>query len=950
MHDHDERSPSEELEAVLPEPVSRRGAPPLDIDLLGGAGSLFADDIDDIDGSGEATVVTGMPYEVHADYTGRGPVLTTLLEVFDRTRSSGELSLALLVGEPGMGKSRTIKELCRSLKQRHPYLRMLTGSGDGSGVAYAAFARLLARRFGITPGLAMEAAQQRIIEGVSEVLSSDRVTEVAHLLAHLMRVPLPDSPVVGPLADSPQQLETRMFIALRRFIAADAGSGPLVLILEDLEQCSPESINLMLYLAAGLRSSPVLIVGTTREMLFEDHPGVLGGDVPLERVDLCSLSDVESVALLGALCRPLAEIPAELAAHARGLGGSPRAIHELIRLLLESDILVRSGPMAWTVDSARLAATRLPTSYEELVVRRLEVMDPAERKLLAKAAVIGETFWLDAVVALVRADAVTAEQPDGPPLTDMATSASRSRAAVYAAVGRLIDREWLIPVAESSVPGEREYRFAYPHLWATVSARISDDERHRYHRTAAKWLELRPEGRAPTAQEDIARHLELAGMSEAAAMRYRRAADAARQSYFNDRAIRLYQRALACLGAGDLAARIHIWHDLGSIYELKGDFDAALDAFERMLRLAWVVAARSKAAVAFNKMGRVWRRKGDLKLALAYLERGAELFERSGDGRGIAGSLDDIGKVLYLLGRYDEAYDQVTAGLERRGRDAEPRSIAISLSNLGNIQRARGRFSEARSCHHEALELRREAGDRWGVIASQNNIAVLDYERGDYAQARTGWMHALSEAESIGALPLCALALSNLGELALIENQSEEARRRLEEALEIATDIDDRRLQIEAMRNLALLENSLGNQARARELAHRSHHTAWQAGLRDAEARAHLCLGRILSASLFDADAGDSGGIGAGSDIDSAADADMPPAEKHFERGVRLLRELGHESELARGLEQYGRYKLERGDLRAGKDLLREALLLFSKLDMKRGEEVERLLATLTGS
>ncbi len=76
----------------------------------------------------------------------------------------------------------------------------------------------------------------------------------------------------------------------------------------------------------------------------------------------------------------------------------------------------------------------------------------------------------------------------------------------------------------------------------------------------------------------------------------------------------------------------------------------ALGALERMLRLAWVCASRSKAAAAFNKMGRVWRRKGDLKLALEYLNRGLELFRAAGDQRGIAGSLDDIGKSLLMLG------------------------------------------------------------------------------------------------------------------------------------------------------------------------------------------------------------------------------------------------------------------------------------------------------------
>ena len=52
-------------------------------------------------------------------------------------------------------------------------------------------------------------------------------------------------------------------------------------------------------------------------------------------------------------------VPPQLVIHARGLGGSPRAIHELVRLLLESDVIIREGLM-WRVDVVKLAATKLP--------------------------------------------------------------------------------------------------------------------------------------------------------------------------------------------------------------------------------------------------------------------------------------------------------------------------------------------------------------------------------------------------------------------------------------------------------------------------------------------------------------------------------------------------------------------------------------------------------------
>ncbi|MEM9490800.1 MAG: tetratricopeptide repeat protein, partial [Myxococcota bacterium] len=725
-------------------------------------------------------------------------------------------------GEAGMGKSRLLAHVAALAAGRQPGTRILFGRGQQGGFAYAPFADILAQRFAIVPGLPADDWHERIMTGVSEVLSADRVTEVVHLLAHLMRVPIPDSPVVGPLALHPQQLQTRTFIALRRLLAADAGRAPLLIVVDDLDRCGPETSNLLLYLAAGLRAAPVVLLAAARPVVDERHPRLSQVEPAPQRVELGPLDRDESLALVRQLCAPVGDVPAQLEAHAAVLGGSPRLIGEFVRLLVESGVIRPDGDQRWTVDDARLAVFRPPGNYSDVVAQRLALMSSSERQLLARAAVVGRTFWLDAVVALSRARLLDGSHPDGPDLSEITRAGAHSRAAVADTLSWLARSEWLVPVAEPSVPGEREYRFTHPELWTAVLTGVAVEDRRRYHRTAAQWLELRPDGRGPLAQEAIAYHLERAGLHGGAAIRYRRAGDAARATYFNRRAIHLYIRALDCANTGDVVTRMEIWHDLGSVYQLIGEFDAAIDAFERMLRLSWVVAARSKAAVAFNKMGRVWRSKGDLRLALEYLERGAELFERTGDERGAAGSLDDIGKVLFWLGRYDEAYDKVRAGLERRGNAGDPRSIAASLSNLGNIEKARGRIADGRRCHQQALELVEDAGDRWGVVSARNNIAVLDCQCGDTAAARSGWQTALTEAEAIGALPMQALVLCNLGELAVDEGQLGDARRRLEEALSVAQDIDERRLQVEAMRNLARLEHRLGDSERARELALRS--------------------------------------------------------------------------------------------------------------------------------
>ncbi len=890
-------------------------------------GDLFGD------GDDERTVAIPAVYDLRTRFTGRRPALEMLRQRFTSAVTDRAMGYAVVVAEPGMGKSRLVSELAKACRETTAEVRFVVGAAEDGGGAFAAIARLFAQRFGVPPGASIQDSRERVIAGVADVLPPARVTEVAHLLAHLMRVGFDDSPVVGPLVESPQQLETRTFLAVRRFLAADAELRPLVLVLENLELAGPETINLVQYLAAGMRTSRVLLVATAQASLFERHPSFSEGDVAPERIDLGALSGADADELLRELLMPLGTVPDRLLAHARSLGGSPRAIHELVRLLLESDCIVRGPGATWRLDAVRLAEADLPRTYDQLVAARLDVMDPVDRRVLEMAAVIGDVCWMDAVLALERAIHLETADPDGPTLSQIAASGDHSRVTVNASLAKLIEREWLVEVDPPAMQGERELRFAYPILWSLVLRGLDEAARRRYHRLAAQWLELRPEGRGAAAQEEVARHLERAGETREAAGRYRRAAEAARAGFHNERAIRLYDRALACVGDTDHAARIHLWHDLGSVYELIGDFEAALGAFERMLRLSWVGASKAKAAVAFNKMGRVWRRKGDLKLSLEYLERGAELFRAAGDARGIAGSLDDIGKALHLLGRNDEAFTKITEALTRRGQGGDKRSIAASLSNLGNVQQDRGQFDAALTCHAEALELRRAAGDRWGAVVSQINLAVLAYELGEHAEARAGWLAALTGAEEIGALPYSAIVLTHLGELALEEGKLEEARSRLEDALEIIEDLEARQLESECCRILALLELQVGKVGVARELAERALAVATQAGLKEKEGLALLALGQVLSGSLYDAER-----------TEVMNGPEEPPAEGYFLRGLAVLRGIGNDAATARGLELFGRYKIENGGVESGTDLLREALAIYARLGMRRGEKVQAQL------
>src|SRR4029077_9729838 len=136
---------------------------------------------------------------------------------------------------------------------------------------YAPFARSLAARFGIAATDSDAERRDKITAAVTSAVQAQRVTEVAPLVAHVLRLPFDDSPVVGPLLDSPQRLEARLFMALKRWLAAECERHPVLLVVETREECETDTITSLQSLAAGMREHRLAILATATPALYEHH-------------------------------------------------------------------------------------------------------------------------------------------------------------------------------------------------------------------------------------------------------------------------------------------------------------------------------------------------------------------------------------------------------------------------------------------------------------------------------------------------------------------------------------------------------------------------------------------------------------------------------------------------------------------------------------------------------
>jgi class 3 adenylate cyclase len=255
---------------------------------------------------------------------GREEELAILMRRWERARQ-GDGQLVLIVGEPGIGKSRLIEEfhsrlrdtphtwgewICSQLLQNTP-LHPVTEWGR--------------QRF----GGADIPAERRLadLENTLTLIKLDPAENVP-LLAPLLDIPLPKE---RTLALAPEELRRRQFAALTGWTVASARVQPLVLAFEDLHWADPTTLDVLRGLAERGALAPLFIVATARPEFrppwsMRSHHGTISL-APLDRSQVRDM--VAELSARHALPRDVME---DVAART---GGVPLFVEEVTRLLLE---------------------------------------------------------------------------------------------------------------------------------------------------------------------------------------------------------------------------------------------------------------------------------------------------------------------------------------------------------------------------------------------------------------------------------------------------------------------------------------------------------------------------------------------------------------------------------------------------------------------------------------
>jgi class 3 adenylate cyclase len=402
-----------------------------------------------------------------SNLVGRRWEMAAIESLLDRA-IDGYGTVVGVVGSPGIGKSRLVREVAAIAAARGVDFFAAFCESHASDIPFYVVARLLRAAFG-ADDLDAAAARSQVRARVPDADPEDLL-----LFDDLLGIADPEAklPKIDPDA------RRRRLTALVN--AASMGrQTPAVYVVEDVHWIDEASESLLANFMAVIPQTRAVVLITYRP----EYPGVLNRVPGAQSIALAPLSDSETAALVSELLGHDPSVDALSKKIAERAAGNPFFAEEMVRDLAERGVL--RGTRGAYLSTAGVAEVSMPASVQATIAARIDRLAPVAKRTLSAAAVIGSRF--------------------GPGLLETL--------GIEPIVGDLVAAELVDQVRFTGAP---EYVFHHPLIRSVAYDSQLKSDRAELHRRVAAAIESRDPAAAEENAALIAEHLEAAGDLHAA--------------------------------------------------------------------------------------------------------------------------------------------------------------------------------------------------------------------------------------------------------------------------------------------------------------------------------------------------------------------------------------------------------------------------------------------------
>ena len=677
---------------------------------------------------------------------GRDEEIAMLMRHWDRARQ-GEGQLVLIMGEPGLGKSRLVEEFHARLRETPHTWSEWSCSQLLQNTPLHPIADWGRQRF----GGADVPAEERLadLENTLALVKLDP-GENAALLAPLLDIPVPQERAPGL---PPEELRRRQLAALTNWVMAGARAQPIVLAFEDLQWADPTTLDLLRGIAERGALAPLFVLITARPEFrppwgMRSHHATISL-APLDRQQVRHM--VGELAARQALPKEVIDGVTERS------GGVPLFVEEVTRLLLERG--EQGGIQA------------IPPTLQQSLMARLDRLGPA-REVAQIGAVIGRNFSYPLLRAL----------------------AGMEDAPLQMALERLAEADILLV---QGLPPDADYRFKHALIQDAAYENLLKSRRQVLHRRVGETLRDKFAGTAAAEPELLAHHFTRAGFTEAAIEWWGKAGQRSLARSAMVEAAQQFMRALDQIGAlpstpalrhQRITLQVALITPLGHVKGYAAqETKAALEQARQMIEQAEALGEPLEDPlllfsilygfwlanyIAFN--GNVARELAEQFLALA--EKQAAPVPLMIGHRLMGTSLLFTGDIAESRAHFDQAlplYDPAEHRLPatRLGHDQRVTVLSNRSIALGMLGYPDAALADADHALKEGREIGHAAMLMYALYCASRTLL----QRGDYAAANLLIDELLALADEKGALFWKAQGMCTKGLLSALTGKTSDA-------------------------------------------------------------------------------------------------------------------------------------------------------------------------------
>jgi tetratricopeptide (TPR) repeat protein/transcriptional regulator with XRE-family HTH domain len=646
-----------------------------------------------------------------APFVGRGSEYGLLVGLISRL-ASGAGHAVLIEGEPGIGKSRLMREASRYAAARGLTTLATNCYEIERAIPYQPVIDLVTR--------ALERASPKALRKMAPV----SLAELAALVPAVGER-FPGLPQLS--GDFPEARQARLSRAVGQLLETLQQDRSLILTVDDIQWADDASAQVLHYLARHAADGRALVIYAYRDEDLDANEQLarlvasLRREDHAHRVPLARLRAEDAETLVTALADARFGAPGLPARIYLETEGNPFFLTSILQSLRDGEIQLDAH--------ARDDPGMLPDALRAAVRARIAHVPEDFRPILESAAVMGRRFDFDTLLVVTR-------MPE-----------ERLLDALEALVRRRLLRE---------EPEGGVYDFSHDKLREVVYRDIGGARRRLLHRAVAEALERRGEGEAHERDARLAEHYQRAHVWSKALEHLVLAGERSQALFAMRDALHWFDRAVELSESHpdslSEAQRLALHERRGAARAQAGQTEGAVADIRCVIDAARKAGDRVKARDALIRLGMAYRRADAYQDATACLNEALAESRAMSDEHQAADTLYHLGTVAWSTGLNDQAirfHQQAVEICERRG-----------LTDLVAVQAYHGRgeahFANAEPaaairCYTRSLELARGIGDK--SYESENlmmigHACVGSKGLGDYPRAAENFEAALQIARA----------------------------------------------------------------------------------------------------------------------------------------------------------------------------------------------------------